>query len=136
MINFTTKNEGTWFYFDKNDQDLGGLCLREMSQTELQKIKKLTTKKKRKFKRGQLIEVVETNEELETKLIFNYCIVDWKGVSLNGEEVECNAANKEKLLESVDFLKLVTEFLEELNEDNKSLNEAREKNSVNGSNGN
>ena len=136
MIDFSTKNEGTWFPYDRSNPDLGSICLREMPQSELKKIKKITTQTKRKFKRGQYTEIVETNEELEMKLIFNYCIVDWKNTYLDGQAIECNMTNKERMLESVDFVKLMTEFLEELNESNNALKEAREKNSEIGSIGN
>lgn len=135
MVDFTSKNEGTWFDFDPDNSDLGGVCLREIPFTELQKIEKMTTKTKRKFKRGQPYDDVIKDEALERKLIFSYCIVDWKNVSMDGQPAECNMANKTKIMNSVDFVKLVLGFIEELNEQNKALDEARAKNSENGSTG-
>lgn len=129
MINFSTRNEGTWFDFDPTNPELGSICVRGLSLNEANQIDKLCTKIRRKFKRGNPVEIKEVDEDRKLKLTFDYCIVDWKNVSIDGNPAECNIQNKTKLLNSADFVKLVTEFIDEVNDKNQSLEEAREKNS-------
>lgn len=127
MINFEDGNKGTWFYFDENE-DIGGICLRVLDTETHNKIEKITTKHKAKFSHGVKYDDVTTDERLASKMRWDYCIVDWKGIQINGEDIECNAANKVRLTTIPDFIKLVGEYLEKLTEDNVALKEARLKN--------
>jgi len=129
MINFDTKNEGTWFYFDEDNHDAGGICLRELSSEEYQKIEKLTVKTKQKFSHGNSYSAITTNEELAAKMRWDYCIVNWAEVQIDGIEVECNTENKVKLSKTLGFIKFVSPCLEKLTETNNALEEARVKNS-------
>jgi len=83
-----------------------------------------------------MVDVTEKNTEMETRLIWDYCIVDWKNVQLDGEDVPCTTENKVKLMKQcLDFAKFVTTCIDELAETNKALEEARLKNSESTSNG-
>ena len=129
MINFSTQNDGAWFFFDEGDEELGGVCLRELSFEEHKKIKRATTKVTKRFKRGQVITDEKVDESKEMKMIFSYCIVDWKNVSIDNQEAECTLENKVKAMKSLDFVKFVQSCLDQLTEENKSIEEARLKNS-------
>ena len=135
MVNFSSKNEGTWFYFNEENPDAGGICLRALSSDEYDRIEKITVKKQRKFKRGVAYDDIKTNEALASKLRWDYCIVDWKGVSIDGEPAECNKANKEKTVKIMDFISFVADCMEKLTETNEAIQEARLKNSETSSNG-
>lgn len=134
MPNFKSENPGTWFYFDPDDESQGGVCLRELSTDEYEKIEKLTIKTSRKFKRGQWVEDKKEDTRLASRLRWSYCITDWKNVSLDGKELECNSINKTKMMKVIDFVKHVVDALNELVDTNKSLEEARLKNSESSSN--
>ncbi len=136
MLNFENKNEGTWFYVDDKNHDLGGVCLRVLSADELLSIEKITTKTKKKIKRGVAYDDIKTDEALASKMRWRYCIVDWSNLQLNGKEVECNNENKLELCKSLDFLSWVVDCLEELTEKNTVLEEARLGNSSDTSSGN
>jgi len=125
MANFSIKNEGTFFYFDPSNEELGGVCLRELSVDESNNITKKTTTKTRKPIRGQLVDVKEVDEDLAQKLTFQYCIISWEKVELDGEPIECNAIGKTKLMRSLDFVKFVSACLEQLTEKNATIEQAR-----------
>lgn len=134
MPNFELENPGTWFYFN-DDESQGGICLRELSIDENDNIEKLTVKKKKKFKRGIAYDDIKTDEKLARKLQFDYCIVDWKNVQVNGQDLECNSDNKTKITRSIDFTKFFADCISELSDMNKSLEKAKLKNSGSSSNG-
>lgn len=129
MINFSTENEGTWFYFDENNHEAGGVCFRELSTEKYNEIQRLTVKKTKKFKHGVAYDDEQVNERLADKLRWRYCIVDWKNISIDGNPAECNDENKSKVLKITDFVKFAVDCIEKLTEENKSLEEARVKNS-------
>lgn len=131
MINFNSKNEGVWFYFDEDNQDLGGVCLRMPTADEYDSIRSLTVKPgKPDYYRGQRYETEKTNEKLSQKLSIRKLIVDWKGVGLDGNIMECNDDNKEKMmnLPNPDFRLFIGECSEKLVDGNKTIEEARAKN--------
>lgn len=116
-MDFNLENKGTWFYFDKEDESKGGVCLRALPSQEAQRIGKKTTTQKIEYKRGQRFEYSVTDDELNLSLILDYCIVEWKEVSANGKELECDTKNKKELLsKSIVFSNFVTEGLEKVNE--------------------
>lgn len=125
MVNFTRKNDGRWFYFN-NDEAMGGVCLRELSVEEGKRIEKDTTVVKKKIRQGQMVEYTEIDQEKSFRLTMQYCIVDWKEVAVDGEALECNAMGKEKALKCLDFVKYVSECLNILTDENRSLNAAKE----------
>lgn len=135
MPNFTSENKGAWFYFDPTDESLGGVCLRELTPGESRRIEKLTVRTKKKFKRGTAYEDTNENKDLAFKLRWDFCIVGWKEVALDGVQLECNKENKVKMMEVVNFVKFVVDSLEELIDSNSSLQEARLKNLESSSSG-
>ena len=135
MIDFSSSNEGTWFLFNEENKEAGGICLRELGTEEAARIEKLTIKHKRKPVRGVVVDVIEENSKLATRLTWDYCIVAWKNIQLDGKEVECNTENKVKLMGCTDFAKFMGDCITELVETNKTLEEARAKNSMSSSSG-
>lgn len=131
MVNFSSKNEGTWFYFDDDDHDKGGVSLRELSTDQIEQIERITVKTKKKFKRGVAYDDVTTNEKLANKLRWDYCIVDWKNIALDGSELECTRDNKEKMMKVIDFIAWLADQIEKLTEMGGAIEEARLKNSEN-----
>jgi len=137
MANFGSKNDGKWFYFDEENEDAGGVCLRILSTDAYADIEKLTVKQgKPIFHKGQKFDNPVVNEKLASKMRWRYCIVDWKNVQIDGQDVECNDENKAKLIKVNDFISFVATCLEELTETNDALEEARVKNSETSSSGN
>lgn len=136
MLDLNSKNIGTWFYFDPENEAAGGVCLRELTAEELTRIENLTVTIKKKFKRGAWIEDKIVDEKLASKLRWDFCIVDWKEVSIDGQVLECTAENKVRAMKIINFVKIIVDNLEELTETNIALKEARAKNSESSSNGN
>lgn len=134
MPNFNSENPGTWFPYYPDDEDAGGVCLRELSTDEYERIENLTVKVTRKFKRGQWVEDKKVDERLASRLRWAYCITDWKKTSLDGKELECTDINKVKMMKVIDFVKHVVDSLNELVDANRSLEDARVKNSESSSN--
>ena len=135
MPNFDSTNIGTWFYFDPTNEKLGGVCLRELTTSESEKIERITVKKRKKFRRGQVYDDTETNEKLASKMRWDFCITDWKEVELDGQQLECNIEKKVKMMNVIDFVKHVVDSLEKLVDTNKTLEEARVKNLPSSSSG-
>lgn len=135
MPDFSSKNEGVWFYFDPEDESLGGVCLRELSTEEYDKIERMTVKVRRKVKRGAVIKEEDVDKKLASKMRWDYCIVDWKNVSLDGHELQCNVTNKVKMMKVLDFAKHVADSIIELTDANKTIENAKLKNSESSSNG-
>jgi hypothetical protein len=135
MANFSSQNPGTWFYYN-GEEAQGGVCLRELSTEEHDRIERLTVKKKKKVIRGVPVDDVKEDKELASKLRWDFCIVDWNRTSLDGQELECTKENKVKMMKVIDFVKFVVDSLNELIDVNKSLEEAQGKNLPPSSNGN
>lgn len=135
MANFKSDNQGTWFFYNPEDEFQGGTCLRELSTDENTRIDKITTTKRKKFKHGVPYDDIQVNEELAAKLRWDYCIVDWKKTILDNQEQECNSDNKVKMMKVLDFVKHVVNSIDTLTDSNKALEEARLKNSGTSSSG-
>jgi len=128
MPNFNSANEGTWFYFDPANEKLGGVCLRELSTDENNRIEQMTVRHRKKVMRGVLIDDSITDEKLASKLRWDFCITDWKEIILDGQTLDCTSENKVKMMNVTDFVKHVVDSLERLVETNRTLDEARAKN--------
>ncbi len=135
MPEFSSANEGTWFYFDSGNEALGGVCLRELSTDENLRIEQMTVKKRKKVKRGVVYDDPDVNDKLASKMRWDFCITGWKEVALDGQQLECNVENKVKMMKVIDFVKHVVTSLDKLVDSNKSLEEARVKNLPPSSNG-
>ena len=135
MPNFTSQDKGTFFPFDPDDKDLGGVTFRELGPEEHARIEKITSRVTQKFKRGAYAEVKVTDDKLFSRLMWDYCIVSWIGVQLDGQDQECTTGNKVKMMNVIDFAKFASESIDALVEVNKTLKEASAKNSETTSNG-
>ena len=105
--------KGTWFYFDEENEDEGGVCIRLISNDELDRIiifYKLTG-----------IEKPIVKKKIE-ELIWDYVITDWKNVLVSGTEVDCTKENKVKLMKDPDFANFIVKSLEILLDDIESGN--------------
>lgn len=138
MLDLSSKNEGMWFYFSPDNPELGGVCLRELTPDEHRRIEKLTTKKgKPKFDRvtHQRIDEPIVNEKLASEERWDYCIVDWKDVAIDGRPTECTRESKIRAMKITSFVKFIVDSLEELVDSNVEFEEARLKNSPSSLNG-
>jgi len=126
MANFSSKNEGTWFWFNKAKQDQGGICLRELSIDQANSIERDTTTSKNKAIRGRMVEQKKQDTAQAFLLTMQYCIVDWENVQLDGVDAECNAMNKARMMKSLDFVKFITEALDQLSESNDAVADAND----------
>ena len=124
-------NPGIWFFFDEDKGDEGGsVCLRICDSDILREIRKQTIKQKVIYKDHQRYEYEDENEDLRNELIWDYCVVDWKGVFDQDDHlVPCNKEMKMLLMgKSVTFATFVTDKLKELNNIESDRQEELEKN--------
>jgi len=135
MPNFKSENPGTWFYFNPDNESAGGVCLRELSVDEVDRIERLTVKTKKKVSRGVVVEDKKEDTKMASRLRWDFCIVDWSEVSLDGKQLECTTENKVKMMKVTDFVKFIVDSLNELVEANESIEKARLKNSKSSSDG-
>jgi len=125
-------NPGVFFPFDEDGDDKSGVTIRLANGETLDKINKKCSKKKVEFRRGQRHEIVEENEELRSQMLWEYVIVDWKGLidDKTGGEIPCTKENKSKFMRgSVKFSGFIGECVEKLTEDTEGYQEDLEKNS-------
>ena len=128
MADFKSNNPGTWFYFDKGEPKSGGICLRELSIEEHDRIEKLTVKTQKKVRRGVAFDDTKTDEALANKLRWRFCITDWTQVTLDGQTLDCDDDNKDKMMKCTDFVKFVVDSIEILTETNDTIKKASAKN--------
>jgi len=130
MFDFSSKNEGKWFYFDPTNEEAGGIYIRVLNAEVANKIFKSTTRERKDIVvNNRLFEKRIGDDEAAYARLIDYCIVDWKGVSLDGEPLECTTPNKVKIMrKSVTFSRFYDKCMEELEEEVSSLESARVKN--------
>lgn len=116
MADFSSKNDGTWFYIDETNEDDGSVCIRVLGQDENERIESKTVKKTYKFSHGVRYLDEKVNEKLSLQMIYDYIIVEWKNINLDGEEVECNLENKKTLMSNPYFSNFITTSMETLND--------------------
>lgn len=121
-------NPGTFFPFD--DGTDGGVTIRFADGNIIREIEKKCTKKKAEFRRGQRFEVIEENEQKRSEMLWDYVIMDWKGVDdINGESIQCTTKNKILLMQgSPVFSAFVGRCMETLGEEIDNYKEDLEKN--------
>ena len=68
-------NPGTWFDFP---DDEGKICLRVIPYEEINKINKLTVKKKPEYSHGQRFVVENPDDEQAFAMMWDYSIVAWE----------------------------------------------------------
>lgn len=120
-------NPGIWIDYDEEGK--AQVCIRICAGDDLKYIRKKTVKKKIEYKNGQRFEFEETNEDLFRELLWDFCIVDWKGfIGKDGKEIECTKENKLLLMgKSIEFAKFLGEALEKVGQENREAIEAEEK---------
>jgi hypothetical protein len=125
-IDLDNLNPGTWFDFD----DGGRVCLRVCDTDTFRSIRKKITKKKVEYKQGQRHVFDDTDEDLQTELMWEYCIVDWANFKdKNGIDIPCNSDMKKLLMgKSIKFSRFVLDKFLELSEIEKERLEKEEKN--------
>lgn len=135
-MKFDTKNVGTWFWFGEQEEN-GGVCLRVCAGKDIREIDRLTSQTKKEYKRGNRHEYKVVDEKMYDELLWDFCIVDWKQVGIDGrKDVECSKENKILLMNhSVEFASFVGNCLERLSETELTAGEAEEKNSRASQNG-
>jgi len=134
-MNFKSENPGKWFWFNEKDDSDGGVCLRVLSIDESRRIDKITTTKKFKPIRGQVTEIKTVDEDMRDRLVWDYCIVGWKDIYLDGKLLEPNAENKVAMMKSNTFATFFLDKVTELNEEHEVSTELSEKNSKTSSSG-
>ena len=115
-------NPGEWFDIDDDEEDSGQVCLRVANRELTEKIANDCLKTKVIYHRGTRYKDTEVDEEKQFKLIWDYCIVDWKGITdKDGVEIPCTSENKYKLIrQSIFFLNFVKDCQTEINDINKN----------------
>jgi len=136
MPKFSSEDKGTWFWFDEDNHELGGLCLRELSTDEYQRIERMTVKHRKKFSHGMAYDDSEVDEKLAAKMRWEFCITDWKEVELDNVKLDCTRENKVKMMNVTNFVKFFVDSMNTLVETNTPIEEARLKNSGSSSSGN
>lgn len=54
--------------------------------------------------------------EIQIKMFIDICLVEWKGVEIDGQEVDCNKENATKLFKSLpDLFRTLQEYAEDFN---------------------
>jgi len=129
-IDLDNLNPGVFFLFDEDNEKEGGATIRLANGEILSKIDEKCITKKTKMTRRGSVEEVKENKDLRNEMLWDYVIVDWKGVEdLKGKEIPCTKANKVKLMKgSVKFSSFVGNCIDQLNEDFESYEEDLEKN--------
>jgi len=111
-------NPGTWFEMTGG----GKISLRVCSGDAFREIRKKTVQKKAELKpigrtnTLQRIEYEVVDDDLQSQLIWEYCIVDWSDLlDKNLNQIACTNENKKLLMgQSVVFSKFVTDCLDKL----------------------
>ena len=115
-MKFSTENVGTWFYFNEDKEEDGGLCLRILSLAETTALDAKYKKTRIEYKRNNRFEVPVIDEQGYDQAMWDMVITDWLNVcDADGTPLECNKANKFELMSrSVAFASFVTEKTEAL----------------------
>jgi len=123
-------NPGVFFSFDENEDGEGGVTIRLANGKTLDEINKACIKKKVEFRRGQRHEVIIDNDELRSKMLWEYVIIDWKGLyDQDGKEIPCTKENKVMLMQgSVKFSSFIGNCVEKLTEETEAYEGNLEKN--------
>jgi len=127
-MDFRSENTGKWFWFNEKDDSDGGICLRVLSLDESRRIDKLTTTSKWKPIRGQITEIKTVDDAMRDRLVWDYCIVDWKDIKLDGKELKPTADTKIAMMKSNTFATFFLDKVTELNEANEVSTTLLEKN--------
>jgi hypothetical protein len=125
-FDLTDLNPGTWFTME----DGGRVSLRICAGEDYRGIRKQVTKKRVEFKNGQRYEFQETNEDLLSELLWDFCITGWENFfDSKMDPIPCTKENKVLLMgRSIKFSNFVSSCLDQLTESQKVRAEDLEKN--------
>lgn len=104
-------NPGIWFSFDENDPDAGRIRIRPLNSDALRTIRKKATKREIEYKGAYRHEYEKTDEDLFSKLVWDYVIVEWERLADDdGAPIQCTAETKSFLmLNNIGFAAFVAE---------------------------
>ena len=134
-LDLSNLNPPAWF--DHSEDKEARICLRIASAKDLEEIRKATVKRRKEYRRGQRFEYEEIDEDRQSALTWQTCILDWEGLyDHENNPIPCTDENKVLLMQhSPVFSKWVVECLELLNDDNIERQKSAEKNLLNSQNG-
>lgn len=120
-------NPGVWFEYDDKSFSVE---VRVCAGIDLERIFKMTEKKRVEYKRNSRFEVFDIDNEKRDKLMWDFCVLNWKGIQDGkGKELACTIKNKIKLMKgSVLFASFIGDCLEKLSADSALIQKDREKN--------
>lgn len=113
------------------DMEGGGkVRLRVCAGEDFRNIRKQTLKKKVEYKNAQRFAYDDIDEDLENKLLWDFCIIDWENLfDASGSPIPCIKENKVLLMgKSIKFSRFVLDSLNKLAEINSEQVEAESKN--------
>lgn len=116
-------NPGAWFSFDDEDENAGRIRVRVLNDAQRTEIRKQVDTKRVEYKHGQRFPVVDRNEDLYSRLLWDHAIVEWEGLEdEEGNPIECTTENKVKLMqENIGFALFVGQCMERVIEDQAKL---------------
>ncbi len=120
-------NPGVEFEYEEGG---GKVTLRVCAGDDYKEIRKKTTKKKVEFKNGQRHEFEVVDDDLQSRLLWDFCIVDWEDFfDADKKPIPCNIETKNLLMgKSLQFSKFVLEKIQELSDAQERDREEEEKN--------
>ena len=120
-------NPGIWYDMEGTDVSV---CLRVCTSDSYKEIRKKTVRNRVEYKQGQRFMFEDTNEDERNKLVWDYCIVDWKGIyDAENKPIPCTKEFKLILMnKSVKFAEFVTTKLNLLRELKDAHSKEEEKN--------
>jgi len=116
-----TKDTGTKFFFDEEDESQGFVVIKLLNTAEIEKIEKSCVKFSPQAFKGQIRDKRTCDDKKYFELTYDAIILNWDNVELDGEVIECNLANKAKMMREnnlfasfiIDCLAKLTEMLDE-----------------------
>ncbi len=92
----------------------GSVEIKSLTVEELHAIRKQTRSVKPN-RRGVMVE--KTDDDLASELMWDACIVSWKGITLDGKALACSRKNKKWLMEKCpDFSTVIGNMIESVDQ--------------------
>lgn len=129
-INMKDMNPGMWFAFEPDNPDSGEICIRVLNGEKLAAIRNNTVKTKVEYREDNRFEYQDIDHTARDNIIWDYCIVDWKGLTDDDDNpIECNTEKKIELMNGhVGFSLFVENCMQRVNKQNDVYREYSEKN--------
>ncbi len=128
FFNLEELNPGTCFELEGG----GKIYLRVCAGDDYRKIRKQSVTKKVDYKNAQRFPYDSVNEDLENKLLWDFCIVNWENLFSDVEKtmpIPCTTENKMLLMgKSLKFSRFVSDCLSKLTEIDVEQEEIERKN--------